>query len=82
MSFGITGPDVIAGLAVVNLKYLASGFLYVYDLKSDTIIEAGKTASARGQQKIHHLKSRECLLRIHLRRSFHQHRESADFRKV
>ncbi|MEZ4577513.1 MAG: DUF2804 family protein [Desulfobacterales bacterium] len=51
LSFGITGPDVIAGLAVVNLKYLASGFLYVYDLKSDTIIEAGKTALPVGSKK-------------------------------
>ena len=49
--FGITGPDVIAGLAVVNLKYLASGFLYVYDRKSDTIIEAGKTALPVGSKK-------------------------------
>jgi hypothetical protein len=32
--FGITGPDLIAGMAVVDLKYLANAFFYVYDRKA------------------------------------------------
>ncbi len=42
--FGLTGPDVMAGLAVVDLKYLSSGFLYVYDRRAGTLAEVGKTA--------------------------------------
>ncbi|MCD6586621.1 MAG: DUF2804 domain-containing protein [Desulfobacteraceae bacterium] len=41
--FGLTGPDVIIGMAVVDLKYLSSGFLYIYDRKSGTVSEANKT---------------------------------------
>jgi hypothetical protein len=41
--FGFTGPDFIAGMAVVDLKYLSNGFLYIYDRKNKTIIEANKT---------------------------------------
>jgi hypothetical protein len=31
--FGILGPDLIIGMAVVDLKYLANAFFYVYDRK-------------------------------------------------
>jgi len=41
--FGLAGPDVMAGLAVVDLKYLANTFLYVYDRKQGTVIEVNKT---------------------------------------
>lgn len=41
--FGVTGPDVIIGMAVVDLKYLSNGFLYVYDRKNSTVSEANKT---------------------------------------
>jgi len=41
--FGLTGPDVIVGMAVVDLKYLSNGFLYVYDRKDNTVTEAGAT---------------------------------------
>ncbi len=41
--FGLTGPDVIIGMAVVDLKYLSNGFLYIYDRKNGTVTEANKT---------------------------------------
>jgi len=41
--FGLAGPDVMAGLAVVDLKYLANAFLYVYDRKQGTVMEVNKT---------------------------------------
>jgi len=41
--FGLTGPDVIIGIAVVDLKYLSNGFLYIYDRESGDISEANKT---------------------------------------
>lgn len=41
--FGITGPDVIIGMAVVDLKYLSNGFLYIYDRNDGTVTEANKT---------------------------------------
>ncbi|MCU0599273.1 MAG: DUF2804 domain-containing protein [Desulfobacterales bacterium] len=37
--FGITGPDFIIGMAVVDLKYLANAFFYVFDRKKNKIIE-------------------------------------------
>lgn len=40
---GITGPDVIIGLAVVDLKYLANGFFYIFDRGRGTIAETSKT---------------------------------------
>jgi hypothetical protein len=39
---GIIGPEVMVGMAVVDLKYLANGFLYVYDRKAKTLIETKK----------------------------------------
>ena len=39
---GIIGPDIMVGMAVVDLKYLANGFLYVYDRKAKTLIETKK----------------------------------------
>lgn len=41
---GITGPDIMAGLAVVDLKYVTNGFFYVYDMKNKKLIETHKTA--------------------------------------
>jgi hypothetical protein len=39
---GIIGPEVIVGMAVVDLKYIANGFLYVYDRKTKTLVETNK----------------------------------------
>jgi hypothetical protein len=39
---GITGPDFIIGLAIVDLKYLTNGFFYIYDRKNNTIYETKK----------------------------------------
>ena len=39
---GIIGPDVMVGMAVVDLKYLANGFLYVYDRTAKTLVETKK----------------------------------------
>ena len=36
---GVIGPEVMVGMAVVDLKYLANGFLYVYDRKTKTLTE-------------------------------------------
>ncbi len=36
---GVLGPDVVAGLAVVDMKYLTSGFFYIYDRKNDRLTE-------------------------------------------
>ena len=41
--FGLTGPDIIIGMAVVDLKYLSSGFLNIYDRKNGNISEANNT---------------------------------------
>ena len=37
---GIMGPDIIGGLAVVDLKFLANGFFYLYDRQAKRIYEA------------------------------------------
>jgi len=39
---GVIGPDVMVGMAVVDLKYLANGFLYVYERGSKAITETKK----------------------------------------
>ncbi|HPI91757.1 MAG TPA: DUF2804 domain-containing protein [Deltaproteobacteria bacterium] len=39
--FGVMGPEVIIGMAVVDLKYLANGFLYIYDRQTKEVVEAG-----------------------------------------
>ncbi|OQY13521.1 MAG: hypothetical protein B6I31_00960 [Desulfobacteraceae bacterium 4572_19] len=36
---GIAGPDIIAGIAVVDLKYLGNGFAYLYDRKTGKLVE-------------------------------------------
>jgi hypothetical protein len=36
---GIPGPDLVVGLAVVNLGYLTNGFLYAYDRASGRLLE-------------------------------------------
>ncbi|RJP86578.1 MAG: DUF2804 domain-containing protein [Desulfobacteraceae bacterium] len=41
--FGLTGPDVMVGLAVVDLKFLSNAFLYVYDRKQGLVVEVNKT---------------------------------------
>jgi hypothetical protein len=37
---GIMGPEIIGGLAVVDLKYLANGFFYLYDRQTKHLYEA------------------------------------------
>ncbi len=41
---GILGEDFMAGLAAVDLKYLANGFFYVYNRKTKAILESKKLA--------------------------------------
>ncbi|MFA6012174.1 MAG: DUF2804 domain-containing protein [Desulfobacteraceae bacterium] len=36
---GVLGPDIMAGLAVIDLKYLTNGFFYVYDRQADRLTE-------------------------------------------
>lgn len=40
--FGIIGPDLMAGLAVVDLKLITNGFFYLYDRKNRKLIETKK----------------------------------------
>jgi hypothetical protein len=40
--FGVTGPDLIIGMAVVDLKYLANAFFYVFDRKKNKLLETSK----------------------------------------
>lgn len=40
---GIDSPQISAGLAVVDLKYAANAFFYVYDKAGRTLIEAKRT---------------------------------------
>lgn len=40
--FGVLGQDIMVGMAVVDLKYLTNGFLYVYDRKTRKLAEARK----------------------------------------
>lgn len=37
---GITGPDLLAGIGIVDLKYLSNGFLYLFDRSTRAITEA------------------------------------------
>jgi hypothetical protein len=37
---GFIGPEIIAGLAIVDLKALANGFFYLYDRKNRRMMEA------------------------------------------
>jgi len=37
---GIIGPEMMIGLAVVDLKYIANGFVYVYDRATHSMFEA------------------------------------------
>jgi hypothetical protein len=37
---GIMGPEIICGLAVVDLKFLANGFFYLYDRQARRMYEA------------------------------------------
>jgi len=39
---GIIGPAIMVGMAVVDLKFVTNGFLYVYDRSSHALIEARK----------------------------------------
>jgi hypothetical protein len=47
--FGITGPDFIIGMAVVDLKYLANAFFYVYDRKEKKNREISHITVPMGQ---------------------------------
>lgn len=40
--FGISGDDIIAGLALIDMKYLASGFFYGYDRKRENMVDRRK----------------------------------------
>jgi len=39
---GVVGPDIIAGIGVVDLKYLSNAFFYVFDRKTGKITESKK----------------------------------------
>ncbi len=39
---GVMGPEIMAGLAVVDLKILANGFFYIYDRTRNIVIESKK----------------------------------------
>jgi hypothetical protein len=39
---GIIGPELIAGIGVVDLKYLSNGFFYIYDLETGEMTETKK----------------------------------------
>jgi len=41
---GIIGPEIMMGMAVVDLKFVTNGFLYVYDRSSHALFEAKKLA--------------------------------------
>jgi len=41
---GIIGPEIMVGMAVVDLKFVTNGFLYVYDRTSQALIETKKLA--------------------------------------
>jgi len=42
--FGLIGPDVMVGMAVVDLKYLTNGFFFIYDRKTGDLFETKKLA--------------------------------------
>ncbi|HDP26315.1 MAG TPA: DUF2804 domain-containing protein [Deltaproteobacteria bacterium] len=39
---GIIGPELIIGMAVVDLKYLGNGFVYIYDRRANTMTDMRK----------------------------------------
>jgi hypothetical protein len=41
---GLIGPEIMVGMAVVDLKFVTNGFVYVYDRSSHELIEARKLA--------------------------------------
>ncbi len=41
---GVVGPDLMAGIGVVDLKYLSNGFFYVFDRKTGRITETKSLA--------------------------------------
>lgn len=47
---GITGPELIIGMAIIDLKYLTNCFIYVYDRDERKIIQ-DKVLSLPGAQK-------------------------------
>jgi len=54
--FGLTGPDFIIGMAVVDLKYLSNGFLYVYDRFKPNDRPSGSVVAVAAQfQKVSRL---------------------------
>jgi hypothetical protein len=40
--FGVIGPELMAGLAVVDLKLVTNGFFYIYDRQSRELVESKK----------------------------------------
>lgn len=49
---GIIGTEIMVGMAVVDLKYLANGFLYVYDRTTKTLLESKKLTLPGAQVSI------------------------------
>ncbi len=41
---GIIGPEILAGIGIVDLKYLSNGFFYLYDRETGEITETKKIA--------------------------------------
>ena len=39
---GISGETIMAGMAIVDLKYITNGFFYIYDKKNDLIFGTTK----------------------------------------
>jgi len=49
---GVVGPEVIVGLAVVDLKYISSGFFYLYDRIKDSLVETTALSASPKAAKI------------------------------
>ncbi|MFZ5571026.1 MAG: DUF2804 domain-containing protein [Thermodesulfobacteriota bacterium] len=47
--FGLMGPELMAGMAVVNLKLVTNGFFYLYDRGKKEVIETKKLALPGGK---------------------------------
>lgn len=44
---GVIGPEIMIGIAVVDLKFLSNAFLYVYDRATRTLLETKQLAPSR-----------------------------------
>ncbi len=50
--FGLMGPDLMVGMAVVNLKIITNGFFYLYDRAKKELLETKKLAPPSGKTYI------------------------------